>query len=481
LAPDHNKLYVSCPICGTIALPEAKFCHYCGTAVSARESESLVAENPSPEATTSRASDATSLPLDAIGSSLAEFSEGLDKILSDEPLLETRPEKGTQPAATICQICGQPLPAGSKECPYCQSINVNLRSDFSEDGEAAEVEAMQPVVFDSFSDLFSNDAFREIFVGGGLNLDEVSPPQPVAKQPSIKPKPILFTSEETPVLDGTNPPPNTEAIARELASTKPDISIMDFKRPRESAPASVTRWLGLPPIPWWGWAGAAFILLLILIYFVLIPLITHHEPEQLSKPAPVTTAQTTPAPAQVAPAPTVNAVPVVILLPNLPLLSEPSNDADTVGERLGMKTKADLLEETDDFVKVKLEDGREGYIARTVRGKSSYIPAADYTKRSLASPIITSPRAGQTIRNGTRKVTVRWTRVSDPEGVTYSLLAQYGDGKGTWWDLTRRSGLSGTQGSVEYPSSYPGRVMVTATTRDGVSNSSGWVTFKFAH
>lgn len=426
--------------------------------------------------------EATEVPRDDIGSSLAEFSEGLDRILTDEPIPKLEHDGKAEEGTNICHICGQPLPPGSTECPYCQSINVNLRSDFTEGAKATEQEAAAPILYDSFADLFSGDAFREIFVGGGLNLDEVPAPQPAPKQPTAKPKPILFTGEEPVELEGSSVPADTEAIARELASEKPDVSIMDFRRPREATPAAGRNLLGLPPIPWWGWSGAAIIVLLILVYFVLIPLLSSHEPEQLPKPQPAVTAEVPSPSAEVAPIPSTptDTIPIVILLPDLPLLASPANSAEPLGAKLGMKTRANLLEEMDDFVKVKLEDGREGYIARNVKGKPSYIAEADYAKRGLAAPIIASPRAGQVIKSESRAVTVRWTRITDPEGVTYTLVAQYGDGKGTWWDLAHRTGLSSTQSTVEYPSSYPGRVMVTAITRDGITNSSGWVNFKFA-
>jgi hypothetical protein len=476
------KLYITCPICGAISLPEAKFCHYCGTAVSVQEQAAAQAIETVTEPVAETALEATEIPHDGDGSSLDEFSERLDRILADETVPKKEQDGKAVETGNICHICGQPLPHGTQECPYCQSINVNLRSDFAPTEKPPDAEAVPPVMFDSFSDLFSGDAFREIFVGGGLNLDEVPPTQPAVKQPAAKPKPILFAGEEPVVLEGSSAPADTEAIARELASEKPDVSIMDFRRPRETAAPAGKSWLGLPPIPWWGWAGAAIIVLLILVYFVIIPLATHHEPEQLPKPKPAVTAEV-PAPSAEAPptlASPISTVPVITLLPDLSLLAQPDGKAESVGAKLGMKTKATLLEEKDDYVKVKLEDDREGYIARNVKGKPSYIAEADYGKRSLAAPIISSPRPGQVIKAEPRRITVRWSRVTDPEGVSYMLAAQYGDGKGTWWDLTRHSGLSGTQSTVEYPSAYPGRVMVTATTRDGVSNSSGWVNFKFA-
>jgi hypothetical protein len=476
------KLYITCPICGAISLPEAKFCHYCGTAVSAQEKAEAQAMKTATEPVVENALEATEIPHDGDGSSLAEFAEGLDRILTDEAVARQEPDGKVAASGNICHICGQPLPPGTQECPYCQSINVNLRSDFAPAEKSPDAEAVPPIMYDSFADLFSGDAFREIFVGGGLNLDEVPPNQPAAKQPAAKPKPILFTGEEPVQLEGSIVPTDTEAIARELASEKPDISIMDFRRSGEATPAAGKSWLGLPPIPWWGWAGAAIIVLLILVYFVIIPLATHHEPEQLPKPKPAVNVDVPPPTTEVPPTPTTptSTVPVIILLPDLPLLASPDNKAESVGARLGMKTKAALLEEKDDYLKVKLEDGRDGYIARNVKGKPSYIAEADYAKRSLAAPVISSPRPGQVIKAEPRKVTVRWTKVTDPEGVTYTMTAQYGDGKGTWWDLTHRSGITGTQSTVEYPSAYPGRVMVTATTHDGVTNSSGWVNFKFA-
>lgn len=480
LAPDHMKLYITCPICGAISLPEAKFCHYCGTAVSAQEQTEAQTMETATEPVAEAALEATEIPRDGNGSSLDEFSERLDRILTDEAVPRQEPDGKAVETGNICHICGQPLPPGSQECPYCQSINVNLRSDFTEESKPADAEAVTPIMFDSFADLFSGDAFREIFVGGGLNLDEVPTTQPATKQPAVKPKPILFSGEEPVALEVSAIPSDTEAIARELASEKPDVSIMDFRRPREAAAPAGTSLFGLPPIPWWGWAGAAIIVLLILVYFVIIPLITHHEPEQLPKPKPVIKTEVSSPSAEV-PAPPVptDIVPVITLLPDLPLLTSPDGKAETVGANLGVKTKATLLEEKDDYVKVKLEDGREGYIARNMKGKPSYIAEADYGKRGVAAPIIQSPRPGEVIKTEPRRVTVRWTRVTDPEGVSYTLAAQYGDGKGTWWDLTRRSSLTGTQSTVEYPSAYPGRVMVIATTRDGVTNSSGWVNFRF--
>jgi len=350
----------------------------------------------------------------------------------------------------------------------------------SEASQLAETESAPPIMYDSFADLFSGDAFREIFVGGGLSLDEVPATHPPTKPPAPKPNPILFGSEEPAVLEASTAPADTEAIARELASPKSDVSIMDFRRSREGpATTSNKSLLGLPPIPWWGWAGTAIILALILVYFVIIPLATHHEPEQLPRPQPPSSVSV-PQPATEVPLPAPSETPVIILLPDIHLLASPANNAETKGAKLGMKARANLLEEKDDYVKIKLDDGREGYIARIVKGKPSFIAEKDYAKRGLGAPIIQSPRPGQVINRGSRKVTVRWSRITDPEGVTYTLAAQYGDGKGTWWDLTRRSGLSGTQSSVEYPSAYPGRVMVIAITKDGITNSSGWVNFKFA-
>ncbi len=480
------KLYITCPICGAISLPEAKFCHYCGTAVLAQEQAEAQAiestEAVAVEPATEPALEATEIPHDGDGSSLDEFSERLDSILSDEIAPKKERSGKVEAPTNTCHICGQPLPPGTQECPYCQSINVNLRSDFAPTEKTTEPDSSQPIMYDSFSDLFSGDAFREIFVGGGLNLDEVPPSQPASKQPAAKPKPILFSGEEPVVLEGSSVPADTEAIARELASEKPDISIMDFRRPREATTPAGKSWLGLPPIPWWGWVGAAIIVLLVLVYFIIIPLATHHELEQLPKPKPAVTAEVPPPSTDISPMPAspTGTVPVLTLLPDLPLLITPNGKADAVGAKLGMKTRATLLEDKDDYVRVKLEDGREGYIARNVKGKPSYIAEADYSKRGLATPVIQSPRPGQVIKAEPRRVTVRWSRVTDPEGVSYMLAAQYGDGKGTWWDLTRRSGITGTQSTVDYPSAYPGRVMVTATTRDGVSNSSGWVNFKFA-
>lgn len=519
LSTDHQTLLNSCPSCGAIALPEAQFCHHCGEVIVRRVTPPQKLEPILPTEETFALIDTTFTD---------ELPDRIDRTTkTNQPVKKSNPPTASeslivpevtdnqQPVtlpltALHCPQCGRPLPGLGVNCPYCtpeQSEDVPVVVNPTEtQGEISELLG-ESSWGDSVSDMFMGDAFRDLFMSSGLRVDYEEPD-------SVEILSIHQHPEETkPVFPQPNPVVESGLISEHHVETEDHSDVLSEFDKNNLARLSVVEKhiataslvteeerteldsgkgirlgklrFAMPPIPWWGWVGSLLIIILITTYFFILPALVRHEPEELTLP---------PKPQQepdkesvekiipgTTPQPVTSENALFIVQTKVPVKDTPEKNAIPRVYLNEIKTRATLLTEESEYALIATEDGKsQGWIPRMLKGKPTYILAKDYSKRRISSPVIIAPKSRQSFNHFPRQLKVNWNAVSDTESVSYAVIVQYGNGNGSWWDVYNRGGISGTSISVEFPGAYAGRVLVTANTRDGLSSSSGWTSFKFS-
>jgi hypothetical protein len=374
------------------------------------------------------------------------------------------------------------LPGLGVNCPFCAPEQLEdapvILNPLETQGEMSELLG-ETSWGDSVSDMFMGDAFRDLFMSSGLRMDYEEPESvellsthkppdvadPVILQPNLVEDMGLISEHHVETEDHSESLSEFDKnnLAR-LSVVEKHISTTSLVSEEEKAELDSNKGIRLgklrfamPPIPWWGWVGSLLIIVLVITYFFILPALVRHEPEELTLPpkpqeepekviAEKVIAGTTPQPVT-----SENAL--FIIQTKVPVKDTPEKNAKPHDYLNEIKTRATLLTEESDYALIATEDGKlQGWIPRMQKGKPTYILEKDYSKRHIPSPVIFAPKSRQSFNHFPRQLKVNWNAVSDTESVSYTVIVQYGNGNGSWWDVYNRGGISGTSISVEFPS-----------------------------